>query len=190
MAAPLRLAGQPSHDDRGDDRQPGLHRRTQAGRDRVAPADRPEDRVHRRQGLQRPRAGLAGARPCPRQAPGHGALARRYADRGRPDRGEMGGRSQGGACRLQARLGQARQGRAVQAQRPDARRPADRRRRVPGRGHLRQLGRQGPQARHSALRLPEGGRGRAPEGQTPPARVWGGGRCSKPRVGWLRPACP
>ena len=90
LAPALRLDGQSSHADRGDDRQPRLPRRQAPRRDRGAAAARTEDRLHRRARLQRPSPDLGSARQGPRQASRHGAAAWRLAEGRRTDRRQMG----------------------------------------------------------------------------------------------------
>lgn len=65
----------------------------------------------------------------------------------------LGRQSQGSADRLQGRLGASRQGRPLQAQRPDARSLTDRRRRLPGLGHLGEPRRQGAHDGHSRVEV-------------------------------------
>ena len=104
LASAQRIDGQPSCPDRGDDRQPRLSRRQASSRDRGAAARRAKDRLHRRPRLQRSPPDLGQARSGPRQAPGHGAAARRIAEGRRAHRRPLGRSPQGAADRLQARL--------------------------------------------------------------------------------------
>jgi hypothetical protein len=80
LASAQRIDGQPSCPDRGDDRQSRLSRREASSRDRGAAARRAKDRLHGRPPLQRSPPDLGQARSGPRQAPGHGAAARRIAE--------------------------------------------------------------------------------------------------------------
>ena len=134
LAAAQRIEGQPSPPHRRDDRQPRLSRRQEAREERGASARRAEGGRDRRPRLQRSPADLGQARSGSRQAPRHGAAARRLAQGRRIHRRQMGQPSQGDPDRLQARLDEARQGGPVQAQRRDAGDPADRRPHFPGTG--------------------------------------------------------